>query len=202
MRPQKGINDKVDSLGDRLMYRFAYWEDQPPGNATAQPPIPAPRQHWYVNGDVESSTGQIGVRWYEFATNIKTVPVTALAVFQQGTYTGVPADSQYRWMGSLTRDNVDDVLVGYSESSSTMYPSIAVAGRVFTDSLGTLSPEVFAVNGTGSQPSTANRWGDYSNMVIDPARNCTFFYTTEYYMVTQQFDWSTDVSSWKFPNCH
>ncbi len=27
--PQKGITDMADSLGDRLMYRFAYWEDQP-----------------------------------------------------------------------------------------------------------------------------------------------------------------------------
>jgi hypothetical protein len=200
--PQKGISDRVDSLGDRLMYRFAYWEDVVSPNFNPNPPIPATVQHWFVNGDVESSSGQIGVRWYEFIANQKTVPVTSLQVFQQGTYAGVPGDSNYRWMGSLTRDNQADILVGYSESSSNMYPSIAVAGRKFTDTLGTLSPEVFSVNGTGSQPTTGNRWGDYSTMAIDPADNCTFFYTTEYYMVTQQFDWSTDISSWKFPTCH
>ena len=200
--PQQGTTDKLDSLGDRLMYRFAYWEDRPPVNATATPPFPAPVQHWYVNMDVTGSQSQNAVRWMEFNANLKTVPVTALAVFQQGTYEGSPADGNWRWMGSLTRDNVDDVLVGYSESNTNMFPSIAAAGRKFTDSLGTLSPELFAVNGTGSQPDTSNRWGDYSTMAIDPIDNCTFFYTTEYYMITQRFDWSTDVSSWKFAGCH
>ena len=31
---------------------------------------------------------------------------------------------------------------------------------------------------------------------------CTFWYTTEYYMVTQQFDWSTRIASAKFANCN
>ena len=197
--PQEGITDRLDSLGDRLMYRFAYWEDPPPGNATATPPLPAPAQHWYVNMDVTTASNVNGVRWMEFQAPVRTVPVTALNVFQQGTY---GSDTNWRWMGSLTRDNVDDVLLGYSESSSSLYPSIAVAGRTDTDPLGTLSTEVFVVNGSGSQPDTADRWGDYSTMAIDPSDNCTFFYTTEYYMVTQTFDWSTDVSSWKFSNCH
>ena len=123
-------------------------------------------------------------------------------MFQQGTYVGTSGDSNYRWMGSLTRDNVDDVLVGYSESSTSLYSSVAVAGREFTDTLGTLSPEIFSVNGSGSQTDTGNRWGDYSTMEIDPSDNCTFFYTTEYYTATGTFGWSTDVSSWKFPTCH
>jgi len=201
--PQKGVTDTLDSLGDRLMYRFAYWEDQPPPNATATPPIPAPVQHWYVNFDVwNASTSAMGARWMEFNANLHTVPVTSLNVFQQGTYVGTSGDSNYRWMGSLTRDNVDDVLLGYSESSSSLYPSVAVAGRVFTDTLGTLSPEVFSMNGSGSQQDTGNRWGDYSTMEIDPSDNCTFFYTTEYYVATGTFGWSTDISSWKFSGCH
>jgi len=202
-QPTVGASNDLDSLGDRLMYRFAYWEDQPPANATANPPKPAPSQHWYVNFDVwNSATSAIGVRWMELTANLKTVPVTSLGVFQQGTYVGTSGDSNYRWMGSLTRDNVDDVLVGYSESSTSLYSSVAVAGREFTDTLGTLSPEIFSVNGSGSQTDTGNRWGDYSTMEIDPSDNCTFFYTTEYYTATGTFGWSTDVSSWKFPGCH
>ena len=119
----------------------------------------------------------------------------------QGTYAWRPGRHHYRWMGSLTRDNTYDILLGYSESSANIYPSLAVAGRMYTDPLGTLSTENLYVAGTGSQPSTANRWGDYSTMAIDPSDNCTFYYTQEYYMVTQQFDWSTDVSKWKFPTC-
>jgi len=200
--PQKGVTDEVDSLGDRLMYRFSYWEDRPLANVPPTPPLPALAQHWFVNFDVTSSTGQIGVRWMEFTANLGTVPVTSLAVFQQGTYAGSPSDTQYRWMGSVSRDNVGDILLGYSESSSTIYPSIAVAGRVPTDQPGTLSAEDLFVNGTGSQTDTADRWGDYSTVEIDPSDNCTFFYTTEYYPVTGTFGWSTNVSSWKFPLCH
>jgi hypothetical protein len=201
--PQKGVSDEVDSLGDRLMYRFSYWADRPSATATATPPLPAPVQHWFVNFDVwNSSTSSIGVRWMEFSAALRTEPVTSLQVFQQGTYVGTTGDSLYRWMGSVSRDNVNDVLLGYSESSSGIYPSIAVAGRVYTDPLGTLSPEVVVVSGTGSQTDTADRWGDYSTVEIDPVDNCTFFYTTEYYPATGTFGWSTNVSSWKFPNCH
>jgi hypothetical protein len=198
--PNVSSSDYVDSLGDRLMYRFAYWSDQPPPNATATPPLPAPLQHWFVDFDVwNSSTQSIGVRWFEFITNLKTNPVTSLSIFQQGTYA---PDSNYRWMGSIARDNVRDILVGYSESSTSVYPSVAVAGRVYGDPQGTLSTEVFSVTGSGSQEQTDNRWGDYSTMAIDPSDNCTFFYTQEYYTITATFSWSTDVSSWKFPNCH
>ena len=59
--------------------------------------------------------------------------------------------------------------------------------------LNMLEPEVSVVAGTGSQPDTSNRWGDYSAMRIDPD-GCTFWYTTEYYMVTQRFDWSTQIA--------
>ena len=39
-------------------------------------------------------------------------------------------------------------------------------------------------------------------MRIDPTDHCTFWYTTEYYMVTQSFDWSTQIASAKFPGCN
>jgi hypothetical protein len=195
--PQGG-GPPLDSLGDRLMYRFAYWNDRPSPTVTAAPPIPPPLQHWLVNFDVESPTGQIGPRWFEFIASHRTVPVTSLSVFQQGTFAGSPADTNYRWMGSIARDNVQDILLGYSISSSGMYPSIAVAGRKYSDPQGTLSGEQFSVAGSG--PGNP-RWGEYSTMEIDPSDNCTFFYTTEYYMMSSSA-WSTDVSSWKFPNCH
>ena len=199
--PQKGIPDQADSLGDRLMYRFAYYDDPLPvlaGTDIAHQPF----QHWYVNGDVEAAGGQIGVRWYEFRAQQRSVPVTSLALFQSGTFS---PDSNYRWMGSLTQDKAGDILVGYSLSSANTYPSIAVAGRLKTDAAGTLEPEVMVVAGSGSQPDTSNRWGDYSAMRLDNNdghNGCTFWYTQEFYEVTQVFDWSTQLASVNFSNCH
>jgi hypothetical protein len=204
--PQKGITDKNDSLGDRLMYRFAYWEDQPLANVPPSPPLPPPAQHWLVDFDVYA-TSSIGVRWFEFTAPIRKVPVTSLNVFQQGTYA---PDGNWRWMASIAKDKVGDILVGYSEScgdtcpgGTPMYPSIYIAGRQINDPLGLghLEQEVQVVAGTGSQPDTSNRWGDYSSMRIDQD-GCTFWYTQEYYMTTASFDWSTRVNSAKFSNCH
>ncbi|MGA2002338.1 MAG: choice-of-anchor D domain-containing protein [Terriglobales bacterium] len=191
--PQKGIPDKADSLGDRLMYRFAYWNDGGAGS-----------QHWMVNFDVTASGNQGGVRWMEITGPESAVAPTSISVYQQGTFA---PDGNWRWMGSLTRDKMGDILLGYSEScgnscpgGTAMYPSIYVAGRTAADTLGTLESELQLVAGSGSQPDTANRWGDYSSMRIDQD-GCTFWYTQEYYKATQTFDWSTQVGSFTFAGC-
>ena len=188
--PQKGVSDQLDSLGDRLMYRFAYDNDLPGAGST-------PFQHWYVNHDVEATAGQIGVRWYEFRAPPISIPPAGLTLLQSGTYA---PDSNYRWMGSVAADITNDILVGYSESSSSMYPSIAVAGRLKSDLPGTLEPEVSVLAGTGSQTDTSGRWGTFSAMRLDQD-GCTFWYTTEYYMLTASFDWSTQIASARFANC-
>lgn len=197
--PQKGVSDQLEVLGDRALYRIAYWDDTPSPNVTATPPIPPPFQHWFVLTDVQANGGNQAPRWYEFISEQKAVVPTQLSLFQSGTW--APDSSNNRWFGSIARDKVQNVLLGYSISSSAIYPSIAIAGREYTDPLGTFEPEVMVLNGTGSQIGTADRWGDYSAMRID-ADGCTFWYTTQFYMVTAQFDWSTQVFNAKFANCH
>ncbi len=185
-------------LGSDIMYRIAYWDDTPQSSIGATPPIPLPQQHWYINHDATAAAGNQAPRWYELVAPQRNTPVTALTLFQSGTYA---PDSNHRWMASITRDKRYNVLMGYSKSSATSHPSIYITGRALTDPLGTMEAEVPVLNGTGSQVSTGNRWGDYSAMRIDPD-GCTFWYTTEYYMVTASFSWSTQVASAKFPNCH
>src|SRR5581483_4466097 len=55
--------------------------------------------------------------------------------------------------------------------------------------------------GTGSQLATNNRWGDYSDMTVDPVDDCTFWYTQEYYSSNAQFSWKTRIGNFKFPSC-
>ena len=117
--PQQGVSDKLDSLGDRLMYRFAYSNDPPGGIHTAL--VCKPRR--------ASLRRSIGVRWYEFHAPPITQPWNGVTLAQTGTYA---PDSNYRWMASIAADRNDNILLGYSESSSTLYPSIAVAGKLQT----------------------------------------------------------------------
>ena len=57
------------------------------------------------------------------------------------------------------------------------------------------------VGGTGSQTGTLTRWGDYSSMTVDPADDCTFWYTQEYIKTNGTFNWSTRIANFKFPTC-
>jgi len=91
--------------------------------------------------------------------------------------------------------------VGYSASSSSVFPSIRYTGRVPADAAGTLQAETSLLAGSGSQLSNLNRWGDYSAISVDPGDDCTFFYTTEYLKSSGTFNWSTRIGSFKFPGC-
>ncbi len=125
----------VAPLSDRVMYRFAYWADPAPATVVQGSLRGQPHQHWYVNHVVNASGGQAGVRWYEFRAASRPVTISSLTLFQSGTYA---PDSNSRWMASMAQDNVGDILVGYSLSSTTVFPSVAAAGRITTDPLGTV----------------------------------------------------------------
>src|SRR5207237_6819630 len=57
------------------------------------------------------------------------------------------------------------------------------------------------IAGAGAQTSTSSRWGDYSDMTVDPTDDCTFWYTQEYYPATGSATWHTRIGSFKFGPC-
>lgn len=195
--PQEGVSAELQVLGDRLSYRLAYWEDTPLANVLATPPKPVPSQHWYVLHDSTAAGGNEAPRWYEFTAPIRAVPVTSISLFQSGTFA---PDANYRWNGSIARDKKYDILMGYSESSSSIYPAIAITGRTLSDPLGTMENEETVIEGGGSQNASSGAWGNYSSIRIDDD-GCTFWYTNEYYLETGLFTWSTQLASAKFAGC-
>jgi hypothetical protein len=183
---QPGTFYQLDTLGDRLMYRLAHFNE----NGT---------QHFLVAHSVNNTTA-VATRWYEFRSqglgNTKK-----LSLYQWGE---TPDDGEYRWMGSVAMDQAGDIALGYSRSSAAIgdYPSIYYAGQTAGDPLGTTETEALIKQGSGSQTDTEDRWGDYSSMSLDGNDSCTFWYTTEYYPATGSFSWATWLASLKFPNCH
>ena len=171
--------DSVDALGDRLMMQLQYRNIGGTESLWANHTVAASANTGYPTG----------IRWYEIRD-----PNGTPAVFQQGTY---QPDSNYRWMGSLAVDKYGDMALGYSVSSSSMYPAIRYAGRMSTDPVGKLCiGETALIEGTGSQTGNGNRWGDYTAMTIDPADDLTFWYTNEYYSTTGG-DWRTRIGSFQ-----
>jgi hypothetical protein len=183
--PQPNTTNKLDSLADRLMYRLAYRRFADGHESLVV------NHSVTVSGNRKSSV--TGVRWYEVRN-----PNGTPSVFQQGTFS---PNSNSRWMGSIAMDKAGDIALGYSESSSTLVPSIAYTGRVPTDPLGTMEAENLVFTGGGSQTGNLHRWGDYSSMSVDPVDDCTFWYTTEYLKTSGSFNWSTRIISFKFPGC-
>ena len=104
-------------------------------------------------------------------------------------------------MGSIAEDKAGNIALGYSQSSSSVHPSIRYTGRLAGDTLGSMTQgEVTAITGGGSQ-TTYSRWGDYSSMAVDPVDDCTFWYTNEYIPANGNFNWHTRLASFTLPNC-
>lgn len=177
--PQPGTTEKLDALGDRLMYRLAYRNFG--GHASI-----------VANHTVLAPDGNTAVRWYEVRS-----PDSTPTIFQQGTFA---PDTENRWMGSLAMDRIGNIAVGYSVASALTSPSIRFTGWEVGGTPGQLESEMSAVVGSGAQTGY-NRWGDYSAMRIDPSDDCTFWYTQEYQATTASANWNTRIVSFKFPSC-
>jgi hypothetical protein len=134
------------------------------------------------------------VRWYEITDPNGTPTVT-----QQSTY--APDITNWRWTGSIAMDAAGDMLLGYSVSSSSMKPSVAITGRIPSDTPSTMEAENLWWTGTGYDTSGAERWGDYSSMAVDPVDDCTFWYTQETQNTIAAWAFTSRVGTFKFSSC-
>ena len=174
--PQPSTRNRLDALGDRLMYRLSY--------------------RLYPDGhDALLATHSVstGLRWYEVRS-----PGTTPALFQQGTYR---PDATFRWLGSGSQDKFGNIAFGYSVSSTTVRPGLRFSVRAPGDPLGTLGNEKTIIAGTGSQTGGLTRWGDYAAMVVDPVDDCTFWFTSEYIKANGSFNWNTRIANFKIAGC-
>jgi len=116
-------------------------------------------------------------------------------------------------MGSAAMDHNGDIAIAYSASGVNYFPSLHYAGRLASDPLNELTQgEAVLFAGLGIEVAVPdylqrNRWGDYSNLTVDPTDDCTFWYTNEYCPTNGPLDgvsiveWHTRVGSFKFPQC-
>ncbi|HET8799242.1 MAG TPA: carboxypeptidase regulatory-like domain-containing protein, partial [Thermoanaerobaculia bacterium] len=148
-----------------------------------------------------NTTGFAAPRWYQVDVSGGNVNP---AIPQAATWDPDGANVNHRFMPSLAVDRAGNLAMGYSISNATtMFPSIAYAGRLASDPVNTFGQtETMMFTGTASQ-TTSSRWGDYTSMMLDP-NGCTFWYTSQYANPADQTAakrWKTKVGSFQYPSC-
>ena len=182
--PQQGTTDKLDTLGDKIMTPVVYQNRNGTESLWADQTVM-----------LDFPNGPTAVAWYQFDVTGGTFPATPL---QEQKWTN-GNDGLFRWMGSIAVDQNGNTAIGYSVSSSAMFPAIRYAGRLSSDPLNDLAQgEANMFSGTGAQTDTNGRWGDYSMNTIDPADGITFFHANEYYATTSNFNWHTRIGKFQF----
>ncbi|MEI6851257.1 MAG: fibronectin type III domain-containing protein [Bacteroidota bacterium] len=141
-------------------------------------------------------TDHAGVRWYELHRGTETSG--GWTVRQQGTYA---PDANSRWLGSIMLNGSGKIGLGYSISSSSTFPGIRYTGQssaAYNSASGLMDvPEQIITTGAYSQ-SGQNRWGDYSQMSVDPSDDQTFWFTSEY--IGSGGTRNTQIASFKIGN--
>ena len=136
------------------------------------------------------------VRWYEI-----DISSGSPSLVQQGTFS---SNSEYRSFPDLGVNACGDMMVGYTKTSSSMYPGVFVAGREAADAAGTLKSETLVHAGEAfytAYDSVPRRWGDYTGMALDPD-GVTFWYLGEYSRNQATARWSTWVSAHTWSDCN
>lgn len=183
---QPAPGERLDANSDRLNYRAGY------------------RNFGKSESIVFNQTVRLsqvpyraGVRLYELKRSDDR-----FSVAEQST---IGDTNSSRWIGTAAQDHEGDLAIGYNRVSDSEQPSILYTGRLAGDPTGSIRNEATLITGTGVQKAFGWRWGDYSAMSVDPADDCTFWFTGEYYTLASQnfsdFTWLTRIGAFKFPQC-
>ncbi|MGB8510794.1 MAG: hypothetical protein WCD76_20650, partial [Pyrinomonadaceae bacterium] len=113
----------LDAIGDRLMFRLAYRNF-------------GDHEALVANHTVNAATNpayRAGARVYQLR---RATPGAAWTIDVQTTWAGLAGDTEHRWMGSAAQNYLGDLALGYSTSSTTVFPSVRYAARLAGDPLG------------------------------------------------------------------
>jgi hypothetical protein len=148
-----------------------------------------------TNQSVEAAPNMAGIRWWELRN-----PAGTPVLIQDSTFAPGVTDSVQRWMGSIAQDKNGNMALGYSASSTTVFPSIRYTGRLESDPYNQMAQgEGEFIAGTGVNTQGTRRWGDYTSMNVD-TDDCTFWFINEYFP-TNSTQWTLRAGSFKFPEC-
>jgi hypothetical protein len=100
-------------------------------------------------------------------------------------------------MGSMGIDVNGNIALAYSRGSANNAVGIYYTGRLASDPLGQMSFEEQEIQAGSSFQNFSNRFGDYSQMTMDPDGE-TFWFTSQYFQIVNQ--WTTKIAAFNLEN--
>jgi hypothetical protein len=131
---------------------------------------------WAAHTIFLTTPSRTGVQWWQFNPTDGTVTQTGRIEDSTGT--------NFYAFPSIAVNAANQALIGYSAFSATTFASAAYSYRGITDATTTTRDPLRYKNGIACYRKTfggtTNRWGDYSNTVVDPSDDTTFWTLQEY----------------------
>jgi hypothetical protein len=131
------------------------------------------------------SAKRTSIQWWELDT---------LGNIIQRSLIDDPTNAMHYNYPSIAVNKKNDVILGYSSFSLDQYASAAYAIRRNNDPINTFRENYNYKNGENTYfkdfGAGRNRWGDYSNTVVDPTNDSTFW-TIQEYAGTAINSWAT-----------
>ncbi len=117
----------------------------------------------------------------------------------------VGSNNEFRFFADVAANHCNDMAMGYTKSSSNIFPGVFVSGREGTDPLNTMQGETVLKPGEKAYSSfdpNPFRWGDYTGFTSDP-NGRDFWYLGQYsknvsHPVT---NWGTFVGCYAAVSC-
>lgn len=126
------------------------------------------------SGLASNTGGRNGSRWYEL-TNLSTTP----SVFQSGTiFDPAASNPSFFWIPTVMVSGQGHAAFSFSRSGATIRINTATTGRLSGDAMGTtqlISTITASATSYNVQISGTQRWGDYTNVSLDPDDDMTMW---------------------------
>jgi hypothetical protein len=141
-----------------------------------------------TSGVGQAGGGRNGSRWYEIGS-LTTTPT----LIQSGTLFDAAATTPFGfWMPSVAMSGQGHMAIASSLASAAIngFASVSVAGRLRTDALGATEAPTLAQGSSflyDLGPGTPRRWGDFSQVGVDPKDDQTLWTFQEYANATNSW---------------
>ncbi len=189
--PAQGAVGGIDALDDRF---FEAMVGRGPGGSDTL---------WTAHNIRVNSSGvgaaggdRDAARWYQVG-NLGSTP----SLIQSGTlFDAATSNPRFFWMPSIAMNGQGHASLNMSTAGVGRFAEIASSGRLATDPSGTTEPFQLTQSSSSSYnlgSGSPRRWGDFSQTVVDPTDDQTFWTFQEY--ASAQNVWGVRVIQLKAP---